>query len=163
MNADLEDTRVWVNDILHLWWRARAADLLQTGMATLEKKLNANLPAFLVCCRRPLSWLTSIYLDGRAYRISAGWKEAAARRQGLKTRGQFATKPDGSFFVGGYILIASSQELDVSASYGGEMEAIIVAVLSENLKIQLRVTNIFIKTKVRCFVDEPLPFRDVCM
>lgn len=37
----------------------------------------------------------------------------------------------------------------MSASYGGEMECTLVAALSENLKIQLRLSNIFIKTKVR--------------
>lgn len=48
INADLEDTRVWVNDILNLWWRTRASDLLTQAVAMLERKLNANLPAFLV-------------------------------------------------------------------------------------------------------------------
>lgn len=36
------------------------------------------------------------------------------------------------------------------------MECTLVAALSENLKIQLRLSNIFIKTKVRFQSTEPL-------
>ena len=48
LNNDLEDTRVWANDILNIWWRTRTSDIIRGALPKLEAKLNANLPAFLV-------------------------------------------------------------------------------------------------------------------